>query len=61
MFLFREGFSLESNKLSWIRTSNCEVPLTKSKKSSCEMGCLVCLLCEHTRKIRLRDSVASIG
>ena len=43
MFLFKEDFSLEINKLSRIRTSNCEVPLAKREKSSYEMGCSVCL------------------
>ena len=48
MFLFKEGFSLEINKLSRIRTSNCEVPLAETEKSSYEMGCHLCLLCVST-------------
>ena len=48
MFLFKEGFSLEINKLSRIRTSNFEVPLAKTEKSSYEVGCPVCLLCMST-------------
>ena len=50
MFLSKEGFSLEINKLLRIRTRRCEVPLAKTEKSSKEMGCPVWLLCMSTLK-----------
>ena len=48
MFLFKEGFSLEINKLSRIRTSNCKGPLAKIEISWYEMGYPLCLLCMST-------------